>query len=374
LGVLFQVVGRRVHGLRSLWQGTSELRKFLLIKAWGYGFWSDMNHVFGCLLLADITGRIPVTYWGGNSLYKDRTDADAFRHYFEPVSPFDICDLERLPAATCFPGKWSVELLRRENYQKWEGAGSRLSGRFYLRRRAQIAVSDFYVHLPDLVASIPKTHMWFGKSAHEVYRLVAEKYLRLRPPIADEIEEFYADHLAGAVPVIAVHLRGTDKFREPDYKLSLRTYFDIIDRDAPGWRIFLLTDQVQYVDAFRERYGSRVIVTDAHRSSDRAAVHHDRSADHVRLGIEIIKDTFLALRCQKFLGHGLSNPACFVAVLKDWEQHDCTLIGPSLLERNFAQRQRRKKKVVWPAPFWKKVGLSGGDRIGRAKITRLRER
>src|SRR5947208_17137630 len=28
--------------------------KFLLIKAWGFGFWSDMDHVLGGLLLAEI--------------------------------------------------------------------------------------------------------------------------------------------------------------------------------------------------------------------------------------------------------------------------------------------------------------------------------
>jgi len=36
-------------------------QQFLVIKAWGYGFWSDVSHVLGCLLLAEITGRIPVT-------------------------------------------------------------------------------------------------------------------------------------------------------------------------------------------------------------------------------------------------------------------------------------------------------------------------
>src|SRR5215469_16394010 len=36
----------------------------LLIKAWGAGFWSDVSHVFGGLLLAEVTGRKPVVHWG----------------------------------------------------------------------------------------------------------------------------------------------------------------------------------------------------------------------------------------------------------------------------------------------------------------------
>ncbi len=37
--------------------------RFLLIKSWGCGFWSDVDHVMGQLLVAEITNRIPVIYW-----------------------------------------------------------------------------------------------------------------------------------------------------------------------------------------------------------------------------------------------------------------------------------------------------------------------
>jgi protein O-GlcNAc transferase len=343
LGALFHIVGRRLRGLNRAREAAGG-RRFLLIKAWGYGFWSDMNHVFGCLLLAEITGRIPVTHWGQNSLYTDGTDCDAFRFYFEPISGFGTADLQALAGATLFPAKWTAERLRLENHQKWDGAGSRMSGRFYLCRRETIAVSDFYIHLPDLVASIPKTHEWHGKSRNALYRLVADKYLKLRPHIAAAIDDFYSTHMVGPTPIIAVHVRGTDKFREPDYKISLQNYFDIVDREAPDWRIFLLTDQAQCVESFRQRYGSRVIFTDAHRSSSKSAVHHDRAADRIGLGVDVIRDTYLALRCQKFAGHGLTNPSCIVSVLKDWPEGDCTLLGPSLLERKFAQRMRPRKK------------------------------
>ena len=41
-------------------ESSSEPR-FLLIKSWGFGFWSDVSQVLGSLLLAEVTGRIPVT-------------------------------------------------------------------------------------------------------------------------------------------------------------------------------------------------------------------------------------------------------------------------------------------------------------------------
>src|SRR4051812_49352892 len=35
--------------------------RYLVIREWGFGFWSDISHVLGALLLAEGTGRIPVT-------------------------------------------------------------------------------------------------------------------------------------------------------------------------------------------------------------------------------------------------------------------------------------------------------------------------
>ncbi|MFH1020476.1 MAG: hypothetical protein V1782_07685, partial [Pseudomonadota bacterium] len=45
--------------------------KFLLIKAWGFGFWSDVSQILGQLLLAELTNRTPIIHWGSNSLFTD---------------------------------------------------------------------------------------------------------------------------------------------------------------------------------------------------------------------------------------------------------------------------------------------------------------
>src|SRR5689334_2236113 len=52
--------------------------RYLLIKSWGFGFWADMVQVLGSLLLAEATGRIPLTYWGAGSLFADRSGQDGF--------------------------------------------------------------------------------------------------------------------------------------------------------------------------------------------------------------------------------------------------------------------------------------------------------
>jgi protein O-GlcNAc transferase len=44
--------------------------QYLVIKSWGFGFWSDVSQVLGSLLLAEITGRIPVTHWQEQSFQR----------------------------------------------------------------------------------------------------------------------------------------------------------------------------------------------------------------------------------------------------------------------------------------------------------------
>jgi protein O-GlcNAc transferase len=327
------------YGPRLAPKTTADRHRFLFIKAWGCGFWSDMNHVFGCLLLAEITGRIPVTHWGKNSLYGDGTATDAFQLYFEPISPLGIPDVIRAAnKGTVFRPTWPTQTLQHEPQSNWKRLHSQLPGTIYLERPETVIVSDFYIHLPDLVSLIPISHEWFGKTSGELYRLLADKYLRVRPEIIAEIKAFHRAHVSGADPIIAVHYRGTDKVLETDYMPSPETYFDLIDRVAADWRIFLLTDEVQCIETFLERYGSRVTFTNATRSSSKIPVHLSRAADRVRLGTDVLKDVYLALRCQKFIGLGMSNPSCIISVLKNWCEGDCILLGPSLLRPNFARK------------------------------------
>ena len=92
------------RGLETKNEGKAE--RFLLIKAWGYGFWSDVSHLLGQFLIAEITGRIPVVHWGSNSLFGDETDQNAFEFYFEKVSTIGVNDLQNKDF-DYWPPKWN---------------------------------------------------------------------------------------------------------------------------------------------------------------------------------------------------------------------------------------------------------------------------
>jgi protein O-GlcNAc transferase len=310
-------------------------RRFLLIKAWGYGFWSDVSHVLGCLLLAEMTGRVPVSHWGRNNLFTDGSDRDAFRLYFEPLSAFTLDSLPALAAASFFPPKWSPANLHEEDNAKWLGPGSRVRGLHFLNRPEAVAVSDFFIGVIDLLPWLPATHKLHGKSLDEVYHYLVTTYLRPREFVLSQVEEFYRRHIRG-LPTVAVHVRGSDKKLEiADLDRLNKLYFAAIDREDPSWRILLLTDDTRYVTAFRERYADRIVVTDSLRTDNDLGIHYQSPVDRVRLGAEVMRDTYLALRCEKFIGNGRSNVSAMAAVLKRWDPGTCVLLVPSRLRKPY---------------------------------------
>jgi hypothetical protein len=310
----------------------SQQPRYLVIRPWGQGFWSDVSHVMGCLLLAEITGRTPVSHWDQTSLYSDGSESDAFRLYFKPLSAIAIDDLAA-GNPTFFPDTWSAGSLRLGQRQQGPNR-PRYAGLLYLNRQETVAVSDFYVGVVHLLPWIPRTHPLFSLPITDVYRWLAAKYLHPRDDIMAEVDRLHTALLIGASS-IAVHFRGLDKQRE--YRAVrldnpvMEDYFDNLDREPASRRIFLLSDDEDVVRAFRARYGERVVCTPFQRSSGHTGLHHQQAREPVRLGREVMIDAYLALRCDKFLGMGLSNVSDMIAMLKPWADGTCTILGPSVL-------------------------------------------
>jgi protein O-GlcNAc transferase len=193
-----------------LQQQRSSEPKYLIIKSWGYGFWSDVSQVLGALLLAEVTGRTPVVHWGRNSLFGDGSISNAFHNYFEPVSDVTLEDMARLPGASVFPPKWSQKNLFEEDINKWHGHFSRVAALYLLARPETIAVCDFFIGVIDVIPWLATGHPVREKPLIEVYRYLIKKYLRPRQSIVNDCESFYEAHL-GAGPFVAFHVRGTDK-------------------------------------------------------------------------------------------------------------------------------------------------------------------
>lgn len=313
--------------------GTRAAReRYLLVKAWGFGFWSDVNHLLGQLLLAELTGRTPVVQWGGNSLFSDDPRQNAFHNFFLPINELTLWDLISR-GRSFYPPKWNRSNLALDELHKFQGPWSSCSSLYALERGEDVVVSDFHYAVHDLAPWIPPGHPLCGLATDELYLHLYRRYLKVQPAILKRVEGFYRERLCGA-RVLALHVRGGDKGGEDPglarlnelYHPEIRRFLD----EAPQGRLFLLTDDRQILERYRERYGKRLCHTDSTRTGNEQGVHYQSQQSRRALGEEVLVDTLLALRCERFIGNGLSNVSLAVAQMKRWEPGSCRLFGARL--------------------------------------------
>lgn len=306
--------------------------RYLLIKAWGYGFWSDVDHVYGALMLAEITGRVPMVQWGANSLFRDPDTINAFESFFEPVSALPWGALTA-PGLSYFPSKWNAANLARNEHRKWSGDGSRMTGIYLLNRTENVVVSDYHVKINDLMPWIPEGHPFQQMSRNDIYRHLNEKYFRLKPHLTQRIDAIWQSKMAGK-PWLAVHVRGTDKvFEVGNLKEVNLAYAERIDKILsvnPELNIFLMTDSQQVVDEFKGKFTDRLLTMDCHRGGGTTGIHLEGNP-RTELGEQVIVDAYLASRCDFFLGNGGSNVSTCTRHLRHWMPGTYFLIGQDFL-------------------------------------------
>jgi hypothetical protein len=306
--------------------------KFVLVKAWGNGFFSDLDCVLGGLMVAEITGRTPVVHWGRNSLFGSSPDADAFRQFFEPVSALGIDDLIG-KGHDYYPPKWNDANLRKENLNKLAGPGSRVSAVLMLGRPEKVVVMDYHTGVVSLLPWVPPGNPLYGMDVGAAYRWLMNKYLKPVPEVLERVEAFLAWFMPidSRSPIVAAHIRAGDKWRDdPQIEAKNRIYPQVISQFGSqhlDHRIFLLTDSDVVRGEYAAKYGRQLITTDSIRTSDNTGIHLATSADRKRLGMEVLVDALLAARCDYFVGLGTSNVTCYIFHAKQWTNQNCLLIG-----------------------------------------------
>ncbi|MCP4328417.1 MAG: hypothetical protein GY791_08275 [Alphaproteobacteria bacterium] len=310
-----------------------EKTKYLVIKSWGHGFWSDVANVLGNLLLCEMTGRVPVVDWGDGCRYSDRPDVDGFGKFFERPSPTSLDDVLRKTKRPYFPAKWTAETIRKGDVNRLTGPGSRMAGIYLLNRAEQVAVSDFYISVAELLPWLPASHPYSGMGADAALRALIRRNLRPRRQVIDAVERFRREHLDK--PFVAVHLRGTDKIKEfNDLSQATAVMFAVIDdlMSRRPFGLFVMTDDVRLLERANDRYGARVVSTASARAGGDIGLHFAKTADPVRLGEEVMVDTYLALHAEHFVGLAASGPSMFVSLLREWQVGRLHLVGRNTYE------------------------------------------
>lgn len=345
--------------------GNMSSDKFLLIKAWSYILCADIDHVLGQLLIAELTDRIPVVYWPTHCLHNGFVQTNGFDLYFEPISNYSIFDVAN-PEYTYYPPLWDSDNLLVDDQTKdtwaYRNIGEMLSS------KANVIVGDVYYNVYELIPFIKKNNPPYGMTVEQVYRYLFSKYIKVKPDIEKEIQGYYNSWIRDNHPTLAVHVRRVDKaaifdtrdaeqyenqywnkfyrkykkkskvkreknyriFRKVKYKEPNKLYHTEISKYVEKYnikKIFLLTDCEDTLKEYQELYGSKLIFTDCKRiKSDEEISNMENSMIKRRRGIEIIKDAYIAAKCDFFIGNDFSNLSHAVTRIKDWSDKSVKLL------------------------------------------------
>lgn len=286
-----------------------------------------MHHVLGQLLAAELTQRIPVVYWGKNSIYSISEEINTFEQFFLPVSDYTVDDLMN-GDFSYYPPKWNSRNLSCNNSKKSEEEFRDLYS--IMNCSANVLIHDFHVGIEEIARWLKEGHPLYGCSPRDLYSHMLKKYIKLQPDVLDEIDSFYRANIIKR-SAIAVHIRGSDKIREVTHLYELNKRYPIeIDnylKANPSARIFIMTDCSDILAEYKKLYGDIVIHTDCKRVSENdMGVHYQDYSDKKRKGSEVIKDTWLAARCDYFVGNGHSNVSRAISELKDWQDNCIKLL------------------------------------------------
>ena len=292
-----------------------EPKGFLLCKAWGYGFWSDVEQIMTAVLFCEIFGRIPIIYWGGSSCYNSTPWRSSFGDFFKPINQYSLEDVMK-DELSFFPSKWNISNVKEENINKWEGENSRLSLHYFMNKKEDVLVYDYFTQFWVI-------NHWLPYGYNINFSGVFKKYFAIQDDIQARIDNFYAENMTGK-EILAVHWRNNDKDYENktlnDLQSEIRQAVKEKMAANPNIFLFLLTDNIAATDEFKNLYPERIILTPAKRAQGGVNITYEDGHDYTELGKEILIDTILATKCQYFIGLGSSNVSCVINKLGSFKE------------------------------------------------------
>ena len=314
--------------------------RFLLIKAAGNSIWADVDHVVCQIFAAELTNRIPVVYWGMESMYSASLNTNSFELFFEPVSNYSIDDAVR-HGLSFYPPVWKYENVLAEDTDKLMMEGRGLKE--LMDSSADVVVSDIYYPITAMLPWIKKGHWAYGKTPMQIYRSLFKQYIKPRPEIEKEIKKYINTNpdFRDEKPILGVHVRENAIVNEVAQLYDLNELYkphiwDFIVRYNVR-HIFLITDSKKILRSYKKLYGKNdlLMFTESKKVKFKPRImtcllnypnKRHKGAELQKDTIEIIKDTFLAAKCDFFIGNGYSNLSNTVMRLKDWPETNIKLL------------------------------------------------
>jgi len=260
----------------------------------GAGFAACLLTVLNYLRHCDREGLIPVVDIDATcetQFLDPECGGNVWEQYFEPVGPWSSAELRRLLADPAHGD--SAPQLRHADPSLPE----------WIRAPPDSIFTWIFAHWrEDPPEDLPS---WFTEQRRKG-RETVRRHVRPKPHILEKVDRFFEAELKGR-PVLGVHMRGTDLHYAPP--VSPAEYFDPIEKyleKQDDARIFLATDQIQYLELLEKRYPGIVVSTECLRSADATAPFEMQASTPYRKGEEVLIDILLLSRCDRLV-RGASN-------------------------------------------------------------------
>jgi len=287
----------------------------------GSGFFSNVSYVLCHLKIADQAGMIPVVdFKNFKTLYNENVEVhnteNAWEYYFKPVSPFHLDEVYHSKNVFFCSGQYPASM---------------------------------------------------GYNISQISEMYEDIYMK-KIFLQNHIEEFLKDHL-GIIKgrVLGIHFRGQEQKLAaghsfpPTKQQMIKCTNEIIEKYKID-RIFVVTEDIDYLNLFVRTYGDKVIYTDSFRTHKVNAYNlYPRDKHKYLLGLDILIDAFILSKCTGILC-GDSNVSEFARFVNNKRFEFTYFIDNGVNSSNhLIARYLYRIKMILPSHFG---GLSDKILIG----------
>ncbi len=263
------------------------------------GFFAYVTFVINQLRYCEINNLLPVVYFGPrsgdgiNGFYDERYGDNSWDYYFEPVESLNYAEVRSRIENNNDPLQLE-HVIELDTQTLW----------------------DLHAAEPDSVYNYPygyyrrteiaNLERWYEDQRDKAHQYIS-KYIKPKRHILEKLEKFWDTNLSDN-NVLGIHMRGSDKGTadaSPEFMRIIppKEYYPHIDsyiEKNPDCKIFLATDQSQFVDEMIEKYGERIVNCDVIRTSEFGRgtnVFGQKQFDAYLKGEEVLIDCLLLSKC-----------------------------------------------------------------------------
>ncbi len=255
----------------------------------GAGFFAYVQYALNQIQYCERHGLLPVVHYDhayGNHFYDESAGEDVWDYYFEPVAGYTKGDIDKMLADPDDP-------LTSRHIQKLSDA--------QIMNLCQFDPDSIFHYTYGYWRENPPVDpdAWYSTMRRKGHEYVAS-YIKVKESILTEVDTFF-DHKMKGNRVLGVHIRGTDMRYAPP--VPMECFTTEIDRqlDLGFDKVFIATDQSQYIEILVQRYQDRLIYLDCLRSTDANNPMWLADRSPAQQGKEVLVDTLLLSRCNFML-------------------------------------------------------------------------